>query len=126
METFIERDALGLTKSRIRRHAWGRTLVLFRNDFAEMRLLLLDRDTATSHHAHAHRTELQIPLSGIVAQVDALATRIALPGGRWAYLIPPCSFHQFATMPGESGIVISITFGRTDNDRYQSVNNNNV
>lgn len=126
METIIERGALGLTKSRVRRHAWGRTLVLFRNDFVEIRLLLLGRDTATSHHAHAHRTELQIPLSGIVAQVDALATRIALPGGRWAYLIPPCSFHQFATVPGESGIVISITFGRTDNDRFQGVDDEKV
>lgn len=101
----------------IRPHTWGRTAVLYRDDFAEVRLLLLDPDKTTSLHAHALRTELNIPLCGIVAQVDDSAPRIELPGGRCGYLIPPLSRHQFLTLPGMPGVVFSLTFGRVDQDR---------
>lgn len=104
---FIERRA----------HRWGETLVLDRYGDVEVRVLYLRLGERTSVHTHAVRTEFQIPLFGVTAIVGPGAEVIELPGGRKAYLIPPGVLHGFCASCDRPGMVLSITFGRIENDR---------
>lgn len=100
-----------------RKHNWGETTILHTIGNVETRLLLIRPGERTSHHAHQIRTELQIPIFGITAIVEPGAKMIELPGGLKAYLIPPGVFHQFIAANHGPGIVLSIVFGRVENDR---------
>jgi len=100
-----------------RKHKWGETLVLFRYGDVEVRILYLRPGQKTSEHAHACRSELQIVVCAITATVGPGAGVIELPGGRQAYFIPPGVLHGFCAACDRPGIVLSITFGRIENDR---------
>ncbi len=100
-----------------RGHTWGETRVISRCGDEEARILWMRPGQRTTIHAHQFRTEFQIPLAGVIATVGPGVEVLHLSGGHRAYLIRPRVLHGFCAPCDRPGMVLSLTYGRIENDR---------